>query len=255
MAQLLSLGLLVFLCAFAARYLFEHLYVVLILSTLLLSTIITGFIFCLGSIYWLSRSREARRASISPRETNARLHFSTPAAWARTLTQYEWAESNALHGEKQILHPSFDKATNAAVDELLDLLIKNFVLSWYLPLISQQVSRTFPAAVEHIIRQCLAALLQRADKLDWPNLMVARILPKITTHIQNFKEAGGLGVADSDMDLALAARYASLLPGGKLHEAVNVNSLTTRPTEEKWLRGKVGGILQLIMPRSSAASS
>ena len=199
----------------------------------------------LGASYLLALRRAQRAHSrIEP----AVLAFTGRAAWARTQTKHAWACAPSTES-KQSLHPSVSPSLTVSIDALFDLIMRHFVLKWYRPLTSHQASNAFPAAVEKLIRHALAQALQRVDKVDWPTLIVQKILPKVTRHLELFKAAGGR-VSGEEMDLLVASKYAALLKAdgqrGALHEAVNVASLESRPAEEKWLRPRVESILRLL---------
>lgn len=248
----LSAALFAFIAAYGLRFVLSRLHGLLACLLFIGLSLLSGLGLCLFSSVWLSvrRSRGAKR-----RNEPTRLAFATAAAWERTQTRHDWASASAEKPIKQQLHPALDTEATSAIDEVLSLIMQHFVLAWYIPLFGQYAPRAFPAAVESIIRFCFAGIIKRAERLDWPTLLVSQILPKVTLHLQTFKQAGGIAVADSELDLALASKYAALLPnsaGGKsgLHEAVNVSSLNTKPSEEKWLRPRVVALLRLLMPKS-----
>lgn len=241
-----------FLVAYGLRFVLSRLHGLLACSLFLGLSVLFGLGLCVLSSAWLSLRRSS---NVKRRTEPTRLAFATAAAWERTQTQHDWASASAEKPAKQELHPNLDQEATSAIDQVLSLIIQHFVLAWYIPLFGQYAPRAFPAAVESIIRFCFAGIIKRAERLDWPTLLVSQILPKVTLHLQTFKAAGGIAVADSELDLALASKYSALLPlsaGGKngLHEAVNVSSLNSRPSEEKWLRPRVVALLRLLMPKS-----
>ncbi|BGP46842.1 tRNA (guanine-N(7)-)-methyltransferase (tRNA(m7G46)-methyltransferase) [Rhodotorula kratochvilovae] len=143
-----------------------------------------------------------------------------------------------------------------ALDSLLALILRDFVLKWYSALSDSPV---FPAAVDRTIRDTLVALSGRVAKVDWSEVLVGRILPLVTSHLENFRvadEAVRAGFSDSDeTDLFVASRYASAIKGGKLHPAVDAASTNSRPAEEAWLRELFGGVLPLIVPEREMESA
>ena len=106
-------------------------------------------------------------------------------------------------------------------------------------------------------------LLDRVLKLDLPALVVKRILPKVTSHIEQFRQSEvalrGAGLErkltqSEELDLLLASRYAAR-GGGKLHTAVeNLSSTFTKQSEENHLRGLVEKALPSILPEKEANS-
>jgi sorting nexin-25 len=139
------------------------------------------------------------------------------------------------------------------------MAIRDFVEIWYSQLSS---SPAFPVAVNSIIRFSLEKTITRASSIDLPSLIVKRILPKVTAHIDQFRESEvalrGAGLErrltqSEELDLLLASRYAS--KGGKLHQAVeNLSTTFTRQTEEAHIRQLVDKALPFILPPTEAKS-
>ena len=106
-------------------------------------------------------------------------------------------------------------------------------------------------------------VLSRANNIDLANLIVERIMPKITTHIEQFRqsEIALRGAAlerkltqSEELDILLAGKYASM-GSGKLHPAVeNLSSSFTRQTEEAHLKKLVHRILPLVLPEKEVKS-
>ncbi|EKM61598.1 uncharacterized protein PHACADRAFT_248287 [Phanerochaete carnosa HHB-10118-sp] len=106
-------------------------------------------------------------------------------------------------------------------------------------------------------------LLTRAANLDLPALVVRRIMPEVTAHIEQFRQSEialrGAGLErrltqSEELDILLASRYASR-GGGKLHSAVdNLSSTFTKQTEENHLRSLVDRALPYILPEKEAGS-
>jgi len=106
-------------------------------------------------------------------------------------------------------------------------------------------------------------VLSRANNIDLANLIVKKIMPKITTHIEQFRqsEMALRGAAlerrltqSEELDILLAGKYASM-GSGKLHPAVeNLSSTFTRQTEEAHLKKLIHRILPLILPEKEAKS-
>ncbi|KAF7792264.1 hypothetical protein EIP86_003300 [Pleurotus ostreatoroseus] len=138
--------------------------------------------------------------------------------------------------------------------------LSDFVLSWYRDL---STSPSFPTAVSATVHNSLQKVLSRAANLDVPALLIKRILPKVTAHIEQFRESEmalrGAGLErrltqSEELDLLLASRYATR-GGGKLHPAVdNLSSTFTKQTEENHLRKLIGRALPYILPEKEANS-
>jgi len=106
-------------------------------------------------------------------------------------------------------------------------------------------------------------VLSRANNIDLPNLIVKKIMPKITTQIEQFRqsEMALRGAAlerrltqPEELDILLARKYASM-GSGKLHPAVeNLSSTFTWQTEEAHLKKLVHRILPLVLSEKEAKS-
>ncbi|CAL1694469.1 unnamed protein product [Somion occarium] len=185
------------------------------------------------------------------------LAFSTPAAWQAVLTRSQWS-----HKSPQSLSPLLPASPviSAALNDILIMIVRDFVLTWYKEISS---SPSFPTAVSVTIHSSLQRLISRIESLDLPALIVKRILPKVTAHIEQFRQSEmalrGAGLErrltqSEELDLLLASRYASR-GGGKLHSAVdNLSSTFTKQTEEAHLRELIDKALPHILPEKEAGS-
>jgi sorting nexin-25 len=186
------------------------------------------------------------------------LAFSTPAAWQAVITRSQWS-----HKPPQSLPPLYPESPviSAALNDILIMIVRDFVLVWYRQLSS---SPSFPTAVSSTVHSSLGRVLSRASHIDIPNLVVNRILPKITTHIEQFRhsEIALRGARlerrftqSEELDILLASKYATM-GTGKLHPAVdNLSSMFTRQTEEAHLRNLVQKALPLVLPEYEARST
>ncbi|KAG9080530.1 Intermediate filament protein, partial [Ceratobasidium sp. 370] len=173
--------------------------------------------------------------------------------WQANLTRIQWSAQEDLPPIQQC-----SPETSALTHEILNLIVRDFVLVWYSKLSD---SPAFPNALRRTIHESLQNVLTRATQLDISTLVVRRILPKITVHVEKFRlsEEALRGAAierrlsDSDeLDILLASRYVGK---GKLHPAVaNLASLATRPTEDLYLRNLFDKVLPLILPQAEAQS-
>ena len=185
------------------------------------------------------------------------LAFSTPAAWQAVLTRSQWS-----HKAPQTLPPLYPDApvVSAAINDILIMIVRDFVLVWYKDISS---SPSFPTAVSSTLHSSMDRLLTRAMTLDLSALVVKRILPKVTAHIEQFRQSEvalrGAGLErkltqSEELDLLLASRYAAR-GEGKLHSAVeNLSSTFTKQSEESHLRELVEKALPSILPEREANS-
>ncbi|KAG2350753.1 hypothetical protein BDR05DRAFT_943117 [Suillus weaverae] len=138
-------------------------------------------------------------------------------------------------------------------------IVRDFVLTWYKDI---SASPSFPTAVSSVLHDSLERLLQTTATVDLSALLVKRILPKVTAHIEQFRQSEVTlrGAAlerrltqSEELDMLLASRYAG--KGGKLHPAVeNLSSTFTKQNEEIHLRTIAERILSHILPEQEAHS-
>ncbi|KAF7303221.1 hypothetical protein MKEN_01285900 [Mycena kentingensis (nom. inval.)] len=184
--------------------------------------------------------------------------FSTPAAWQAVLTRSQWSQNSpqsfpALVPDAPVL--------SGAINDILIMIVRDFVLVWYKDLSS---SPSFPMAVSGVLHKSLENILDRAAAIDLPELLVKRILPKVTAHIEQFRQSEvalrGAGLErrltqSEELDLLLAARYAAVKGAGKLHPSVdNLSTTFTKQMEEAHLRQLVEKALPFVLPEKEGRS-
>lgn len=184
--------------------------------------------------------------------------FSTPAAWQAVLTRSQWSQNTP-----QSFPPLIPEApvVSAALNDILIMIVRDFVLTWYKELSS---SPAFPVAVSSLLHESLEKLLDRAATIDLSSLIVKRILPKVTLHIELFRQSEmalrGAGLErrltqSEELDILLASRYAAGKDGVKLHSAIdNLSTTFTKQTEETHLRQLVEKALTCVLPETEGKS-
>lgn len=183
--------------------------------------------------------------------------FSTPAAWQAVLTRSQWSQNTP-----QSFPPLCPDAPllSSALNDILIMIVRDFVLTWYKELSS---SPSFPMAVSSVLHDSLERLLDRASGIDISVLVVKRILPKVTAHIEQFRQSEvalrGAGLErkltqSEELDLLLASRYSGK-GAGKLHPAIeNLSTTFTKQTEEIHLRQLVEKALPYVLPETESRS-
>ncbi|KAF6766716.1 PhoX domain-containing protein [Ephemerocybe angulata] len=207
----------------------------------------------LGYILDTRKARPSHRLYQSARPFS----FSTPAAWQAVLTRSQWSQNS------QQTYPPLcpdSPEISAALEEIISDILRDFVKTWYDGI---STSPAFPSAVSSVIHSALEHLLDRAASVDISALLVKRILPKITDHIEQFRQSEvsvrGAGLEkqftqSEELDLMLASRYASK-GGGKLHSAIeNLSTTFTKQTEEMHLRQLVEKALPAVLPERESKS-
>ncbi|KAF5368400.1 hypothetical protein D9758_002198 [Tetrapyrgos nigripes] len=186
------------------------------------------------------------------------LVFSTPAAWQAVLTRSQWSQ-NTPQSFPPLIPDS--PMVSAAINEILIMIVRDFVLTWYKEISS---SPSFPVAVSSVLHASLTQMLDRASGIDLASLIVKRILPKVTEHIELFRQSEialrGAGLErrltqSEELDILLASRYSAGRDVGKLHPAIdNLSTTFTRQTEEMHLRQLVDKALPFVLPETESKS-
>ncbi|KZV88000.1 hypothetical protein EXIGLDRAFT_651692 [Exidia glandulosa HHB12029] len=229
---------------------------VLLLSPLILLGLVFAFIAAnLALGYYADRARGFRNPPNPLAHAARPLAFSTPAAWQAVQTRSQWSASSVVLPP---LVPSYPRVS-LALNGILSWIIRDFVWVWYRAISSHTA---FPSTVERTIHTSLSALATRAEKLDLPALVVRRVLPLITAHIEHFRQSEvalrGTGLErhlthSEELDLLLASRYAGR---GKLHPAVdNLASMVTKQGEDAHMRRLVDRALPLLVPQQELQST
>lgn len=184
--------------------------------------------------------------------------FSTPAAWQAVLTRSQWSQDIP-----QSFPPLCPEALDlsAALNDIVAMIVRDFVTTWYNDI---STSPSFPVAVSSVIHASLEKLLVRTSTIDISALIVKRILPRVTAHIEQFRQSEialrGAGLErkltqSEELDLLLANRYASK-GGSRLHPAIeNLSTTFTKQTEELHLRQLVEKALPYILPEKEGRST
>lgn len=191
---------------------------------------------------------ESRRQAFKP------LHFTTEAAWSVVQLRSLWESSPDGHPlPKRPLHPAMPEVLVGPLDDVFSKIMRDFVLSWFTRV---SPSPTFPAELELTIREALGVIVGRLETTDVSTLLVGKIIPHLTAHLDSFSNAeqtlsgsrrqstilGGPGA--EGLDVFLVQAYGP----NKLHEAIAGKALDSRPAQEAHLRKLVEGILAIVLP-------
>ncbi|KAI0887993.1 PXA domain-containing protein [Annulohypoxylon maeteangense] len=143
-------------------------------------------------------------------------------------------------------------AISNALDDLLDLIVRDFVKSWYSNISKNPV---FANEVDNAIRHALASIRDRLFETDLVEVATSRIAPILTAHFRDFYDAEravrgrrlNRDVTESEeLDLAIAAKYRD----GKLHPAASLAYSDTKLVQQDHLRNIVTKILPRVLPRN-----
>ncbi|XDG05757.1 hypothetical protein ABKA04_005372 [Annulohypoxylon sp. FPYF3050] len=190
-----------------------------------------------GSTY-NQRSRSARPNAVS---------FVGPDSWRKETTALRLRQTyikTPLYSESP--------AISNALDDLLNLIVRDFVKSWYSKISKNPV---FTNEVDSAIRQALAAIRDRLFETDLVEVVTSRIVPILTAHFRDFYDAEravrgrrlNRDVTESEeLDLAIAAKYRD----GKLHPAASLAYSDTKLVQQDHLRNLVTKVLPRVLPRN-----
>ncbi|PFH52254.1 hypothetical protein AMATHDRAFT_140583 [Amanita thiersii Skay4041] len=231
-------------------------WLLLLLSPLLLFCLfITFLILTVYLAHVLDTTRRIPRTKLT--DAARPLAFSTPAAWQAVLTRSQWSLNTP-----QTLPPLFPDTLqlSSALNDIIQLVVRDFIWSWYNELSS---SPAFPQAVTSLLHQSFTELSNRAADIDLPALLVKQIIPKVTAHIEQFRQSE-IAVRGAELerrltqseelDLLLASKYAQR-GSGRLHSAIeNLSTTFTRQSEEVHLKKMVDQVLPFILPEKEAKS-
>lgn len=153
------------------------------------------------------------------------------------------------------IHPESPRVSKA-IDDLLALIIRDFVNSWY-----SNISRN-PAFTNQVDRAVREALLSFCDVLrdkDLADLVTSRLVPILTAHFRDFYEAEksvrgkklNRSVTESEeLDLAIASKFRD----GRLHPAASLSFPDTKMVQQDYLRSLVAKIVPQILPENMLSS-
>ncbi|PHH65962.1 hypothetical protein CDD81_910 [Ophiocordyceps australis] len=198
----------------------------------------------------LLTSKRPPNSSLSP--TSGGVLFLEPRRWR--------AEANALRRrqayQREPLQLGDSTRVAQAVDNLLDLVLRDFVTSWYSHI---SPSPVFPNEVDRTVRLALANLLEPLRHKDLAELLTSRLVPILTLHFREFNQAErsvrgrklNRSVTESEeLDLAIASKYKD----GRLHPAASLSMPDTKMAQQDHLRALVARVLPRVLPSNMVSS-
>ncbi|PSR78646.1 PXA domain-domain-containing protein [Coniella lustricola] len=210
------------------------------------SGFVTALLLLLAASLVLSRPSNLAASVRAPR-LPGRPKFLGKEAWR--------AESAALRKRqtftKQPLYPA-SPAISGALDEVLDLITRDFVWSWASKISPNPVFRN---EVDKAIRCAIENIRDRLFQVDLPEVLTTRLVPLMTAHFRDFNEAEravrgrklNRSVTESEeLDLAIASKYRD----GKLHPAAALSFSDLKLTQQDYLRRITTKILPNVLPES-----
>ncbi|KAI1424000.1 PXA domain-containing protein [Xylaria sp. FL1777] len=205
---------------------------VVALASILLLILLTSR----GSVY-NQRHRSSRPNAVT---------FAAPEVWRKEITSLR-ARQTYIKAPLYAESPTLSRA----LDDLLELIIRDFVTSWYSNISKVPV---FPNAVDKAIRRVVVAIQARLFDVDLVEVITGRVVPILTAHFRDAYDAEravrgrklNLDVTESEeLDLAIAAKYKD----GKIHSAASLAYSDTKLVQQDYLRQMVTGILPKVLPK------
>ncbi|KYG47163.1 hypothetical protein M433DRAFT_63694 [Acidomyces richmondensis BFW] len=190
----------------------------------------------------------------------AEYHDDAYRANAPGMPIWNWEEEKAtLRGRGEYRRPIIfpeARSFSKAVDGLLDLIIRDYVTSWYSAISTRQL---FQHEIDRVIRSALLTIVARFTDIDIVQVATARMLPIITNHLREFYDAErairgrdlkGNMTESEELDAAIAAKYNK----GKLHNVAVLVHTDTLPAQQGHLRNLVRKLLPVVLPSNMQSS-
>lgn len=147
-----------------------------------------------------------------------------------------------------------DDLLSASFDKLLDLLLRDFVASWYRNI---SPTTTFPNAIRSVLIAVLETAGAKISEIDLARASVTRVLPIITNHFRLHREAesaiktNNSAATGEEFSIAVVAAYGA----ARLHPAAAVTALDSAAPQQQYLRRLVGRLLPGLLPENITSSS
>ena len=177
--------------------------------------------------------------------------FVPPKAWK---AETESLGARSYYRRKPLYPASF--VISEAIDSLLELLLRDYVNSWYKNISSRP---TFANEVDRATRAALGNIRDRLLTQDLVEVVVSRIVPIITAHMKDFSDSErqirGQNLTRSitesgELDLAIAGKYKD----GRLHAAAALAFSDTKLSQQQYLRGVVARLVNQVLPQNMTDS-
>jgi sorting nexin-25 len=183
-----------------------------------------------------------------------------PVAPAFTRSETWETEKAALLSRAEYRRPMiFPEAVafSKALDRLLDLILRDYVTTWYRAITPRPL---FQHEIDRVIRSVLLTIVARVTNFDIVQIGVADLLPIVTAHLKDFYEAErivrGRGLEkdvteSEELDMAIAAKYK----GGRVHAVAAMSNTDAAAAQQEHLRALVVKLLPLVLPDNMKSSS
>lgn len=211
--------------------------------------LVASLALLLAATLLLSRGSDPNRFRTSSRPNGAK--FLGREAWRAEVSALRKRQA---YKKQPLLDSSV--AISHALDDVLDLITRDFIWSWYSKISPNPVFRN---EVDRAIRCALEAIRDRLFEVDLPEVLTTRLVPLLTAHFRDFNEAEravrgrklNRSVTESEeLDLAIAAKYKD----GKIHPAATLAYSDLKLTQQDYLRKIVTKLLPEVLPENILSS-
>lgn len=219
----------------------------------------TGYAFVGGLLFpllgWVALLLLTSRGSqYEDRNTLHRPHGPVFVSPKTFKSEKEWLRSRQDYASTPLYPESF--IVSSALDDLLELIIRDFVKSWY-----SNISKdpAFTNEVDKAIRLALLSLRDKMLAVDMVEVVTTRFTPILTAHFKDFYDAErairgkhlNRSVTESEeLDLAIASKYKD----GKLHVAASLAYSDTKLVQQEYLRKLADKLLPELLPQKDLRS-
>lgn len=206
---------------------------------------VASLLLLLAATLLLSKGHESARAWPSTRSPGPK--FLGREAWRDEVMALRKRQAY----QKKPLYAASPNISRA-LDDVLDLITRDFIWSWYSKISPNPVFRD---EVDGAIRCALENVRDRLFEVDLPEALTTRLVPILTAHFRDFNEAEravrgrklNRSVTESEeLDLAIASKYRD----GKLHPAATLSFSDLKLTQQDYLRQTTTKILHHVLPHT-----
>ncbi|KAK7546818.1 PXA domain-containing protein [Phyllosticta citricarpa] len=199
----------------------------------------------------LSTTRAPHHGDIRPIRAPQHVSFVSAQAWQKETASLK---QRSIYRREPLYPSSF--LVSDHLDELLDLILRDFVQSWYGNISPRP---TFTNEVDRAIRAALCNIRDKLLAVDLVEMTISRLVPMITAHMRDFYEAERVvrgrklsrDITESEeLDMAIAAKYRD----GKLHPAASLTYSNPKTVQQQHLRGIVTRLMSQVLPRNMRTS-
>ncbi|KAG0343033.1 Intermediate filament protein [Podila humilis] len=178
-------------------------------------------------------------------------YFTRPTAWAAIEKRRQHEQAAKYRAPIADTMPQLSEA----IDTVIELVMRDYVAGWMRAITAEVVLQQ---RLEELLRIVLLRLKARIMDLDLTQLLVTRLVPKVTHHVKDFRKAE-MALRGNSLERSLTesdeldTMVASKFRMGKLHRALST-SVSTKESEEAYLRTIVQTILPTLLPKKEIQS-